>query len=164
MMVSSTDRARRPAAPALPRDGFTLIEILLVVALIATVAAIAVPMYFHSAEAARAARAIGDVRSISLEIGEYQARTGSYPDTLVDVGAGGLRDPWGNGYRYLNLTDPKNNGKARKDKNLVPLNTDYDLYSVGRDGITATPLTAKASQDDIVRANNGAFVGKGSDY
>ena len=55
-------------------------------------------------------------------------------------------------------------GDFRKDKNLNPLNTDYDLYSVGKEGATASALTAKSSRDDIVRANDGAFIGRGEDY
>jgi general secretion pathway protein G len=58
----------------------------------------------------------------------------------------------------------KGNGKARKDKFLVPINSDYDLYSDGQDGQSASPLTAKASQDDIVRAANGRYVGLASQF
>lgn len=54
-------------------------------------------------------------------------------------------------------------GKKRKDKSLYPLNTDYDLYSMGPDGKSQTPLTAKASRNDIVRAKNGAFIGWAAD-
>ncbi len=57
-----------------------------------------------------------------------------------------------------------NIGRARKDHNLVPINGDYDLYSVGADGKSAPALTAEVSQDDLVRANNGAFVGFARDY
>jgi general secretion pathway protein G len=57
-----------------------------------------------------------------------------------------------------------NRGQMRKDRNLVPINTDFDLYSMGKDGETVMPLTTPKSQDDIVRASNGAFVGLGSDY
>jgi general secretion pathway protein G len=52
----------------------------------------------------------------------------------------------------------------RKDRNLVPINTDFDLYSMGPDGASAAPLTAAASQDDVVRANNGSFIGQAKDY
>ena len=52
----------------------------------------------------------------------------------------------------------------RKDKKLVPLNSDYDLYSMGPDGESKPPLTAKASKDDIVRANDGEFVGLAERY
>ena len=46
----------------------------------------------------------------------------------------------------------------------VPLNTDYDLYSMGRDGKSKTPLTASESHDDIVRALDGEFVGLASEF
>ena len=77
-----------------------------------------------------------------------------------------MQDPWGNPYQYLNLSDPKLKGKgqARKDHNLVPINSDFDLYSMGKDGASVSPLTAKASRDDIVRANNGRFIGRAKDY
>ena len=53
---------------------------------------------------------------------------------------------------------------VRKDKNLHPLNTDFDLYSLGRDGDSKLPLTAATSRDDILRANNGAFIGRAENY
>ena len=52
----------------------------------------------------------------------------------------------------------------RKDRFLVPINSCYDLYSMGKDGQSVPPLTAKASWDDIVRANDGAFVGLAWQY
>jgi general secretion pathway protein G len=53
---------------------------------------------------------------------------------------------------------------VRKDRNTHPINTDFDLYSKGRDGKTNYPLTAEASQDDIIRANNGGYLGLASHY
>ena len=35
---------------------------------------------------------------------------------------------------------------------------------MGKDGASIGPLTAKASLDDIVRANNGQFIGLAADY
>jgi hypothetical protein len=60
--------------------------------------------------------------------------------------------------------DKSEKGKPRKDHQLHPINCDYDLYSMGKDGKTAAPLTAKISQDDIIRANNGGYVGLVSNY
>jgi general secretion pathway protein G len=57
-----------------------------------------------------------------------------------------------------------NVGQLRKDHNLVPINTDFDLYSVGRDGLSVAPLTAPRSRDDVVRGNNGAYIGLGENY
>jgi general secretion pathway protein G len=55
-------------------------------------------------------------------------------------------------------------GQARKDRFLVPINTDFDLYSVGRDGESVASLAAVKSRDDVVRAANGAFIGLASKF
>jgi general secretion pathway protein G len=44
------------------------------------------------------------------------------------------------------------------------VSTDFDLYSMGKDGKSVAPFTAQASQDDVVRANDGAFVGLVANY
>jgi general secretion pathway protein G len=150
------DRWRETAA-------FTLVEILIVLALIATLAGIGIPMYYRSLDKARRTRAIADIKNIALTITTTFVETGAYPATLAEVNCA-INDPWGRPYEYLVLAGTKNNGNARKDKNLVPLNTDFDLYSSGPDGRTTSPLTAKISQDDIVRANNGGFIGVATDY
>lgn len=49
--------------------------------------------------------------------------------------------------------------KPRKDRFLHPINSDYDLYSRGKDGESVEPLTAQKSHDDVIRANDGAFIG-----
>ncbi len=75
-------------------------------------------------------------------------------------------DPWGHPYRYLPFDSgiPGWQGERRKDKNLVPINSKFDLYSCGADGDSKPPLTAKASRDDIVYANDGGYIGPASDY
>jgi general secretion pathway protein G len=70
-------------------------------------------------------------------------------------------DPWGYPYVYRPVTGP---GGARKDKFMVPLNTDFDLYSVGADGESVAPLSAARSKDDIIRALNGGWVGLASNF
>jgi general secretion pathway protein G len=50
-------------------------------------------------------------------------------------------------------------GRPRKDRFLHPINSDYDLYSMGKDGESVEPLTAQKSHDDVIRANDGRFVG-----
>jgi general secretion pathway protein G len=47
---------------------------------------------------------------------------------------------------------------------MVPINTDFDLYSMGRDGQSLAPLAAPTSRDDVVRAANGAFIGLASKF
>ncbi len=74
------------------------------------------------------------------------------------------KDPWGRPYVFLNIIDDQpNKDAARKDGILNPLNTVYDPYSQGEDGDSKGPLNAKASRDDIVRANNGSHIGLGED-
>jgi len=148
------------------RFGFTLIEIMVVIAIIGTVSAITIPPYMSYRNRALIAETIAEMSTIEIDIGEFMVENGELPDSLNDLGLGDLKDPWGNPYEYLRIAggNLKGKGKLRKDHSLVPVNTDYDLYSKGKDGKSSTPFTAKASQDDIVRANDGWFIGLVSDY
>lgn len=150
------------------RSGFTFIELILAIAIVGVLSAIALPAYNNYREKALITRCIADIRMIELEIKDYVARNSRYPDgdDLSVLGHPPLNDPWGHPYQYLNIADDpgKGKGKYRKDRFLVPLNSDYDLYSMGPDGKTVPPLTAKASEDDIVRANDGQYVGVAEDY
>ena len=144
--------------------GFTLVELMITLAILAVLASIAYVAYNGYTEAARISSAIKQINVMSLVINDYKLEYGHFPDSLQDIGMASMEDPWGNPYHYLNIETATNPGQVRKDHNLVPLNTDYDLYSSGKDGISRPPLTAAASHDDIVRANNGGFVGLASDY
>jgi general secretion pathway protein G len=53
---------------------------------------------------------------------------------------------------------------VRKDRFLAPINTDFDLYSMGPDGESRPQLNAKPSRDDIVRAANGGFFGPAEEF
>ena len=144
--------------------GFTLIELLITMAIIFTVSAIAVPNLMAALDHARIARAVGDIRTIGDQIQGYGIINKTYPNSLADVGYGDNLDPWGNPYQYLNFADAKGKGKMRKDRFLVPINSNFDLYSMGKDGDSVSPLTAKASQDDVVWANDGGYIGLASDF
>lgn len=145
--------------------GLTLIELLLALAAVALLVAIAYPSYLQYIERSRNAQAMADIAAIEQAIARYRIQSnGALPNSLSQIGKGELNDPWGNPYRYTRITSATPPGQLRKDKNLVPINTDYDLYSMGADGASRGPLTAKTSRDDIVRANNGDFVGLASDY
>jgi len=154
---------RLPAEKACCR-GFTLIELLIVIAIIFTLVAIGTPIYGTALNKAKVARAIGDIRTISTEIGSYQLFNKNLPLSLADVGKENVLDPYGNPYEYLNFSTAKGKGNFRKDRFLVPLNSDYDLYSKGPDGDSVPPLTAAKSRDDIIRANDGGFIGPASEY
>lgn len=144
--------------------GLTLIELLLGVAIVSVLVAVAVPMYADYRERVRVAQAIADLRVLAVLINNYHLDARAYPGNLGAVGNAGKLDPWGQPYVYLNLQDAKTKGQARKNKNLVPINSDFDLYSVGKDGDSTPPLTAQTSRDDVIRANDGRYYGLGSDY
>jgi general secretion pathway protein G len=59
---------------------------------------------------------------------------------------------------------PQSSGGSRKDRFGVSLNTDFDLYSMGKDRSSTDSLATPSSYDDILRANDGAFVGLASDF
>jgi general secretion pathway protein G len=146
-------------------QGYTLIELAIVVGLVATLAAIGVPVYQSYLDRARITTAQSDISILQLKIQVYQEEDGKLPSNLSDV-KWDKPDPWGHPYEYLNFAEagPGWKGKARKDKFLVPLNSTYDLYSNGKDGQSKPPLTVKISKDDIIRANDGAFIGLASMY
>ena len=144
-------------------EGFTLLEVLLVLAIVGILMTLAAGGYADYMEDVRNDRAVVEMRVLEARLQQYYADYARFPGSLDDIG-GAPVDPWGNPFQYLNIQTVKGKGKVRKDKNLVPLNSDYDLYSMGADGKTATPLTAKASRDDIVRAANGGFIGLAANY
>ena len=145
-------------------SGFSAIELMLAIAIIAVLALVAVPSYSAYVERTRVAQATTDIRAINALISRYYQDQHDYPDSLAQVGGGGRLDPWGQPYAYHVLRTAADLSSARKDKNLVPINSDYDLYSVGKDHASRPPLLARQSRDDVVRANDGAFVGLASSY
>jgi general secretion pathway protein G len=230
-----------PALPVLygiERDGFTFIELLIVIAIIGILAAISVTSYNSYREKIKITSCVLGIGVIQKSIVVYYAETGKYPADLSEIGMDSMKDPWGNHYQYFRIANPtgssietgtgngngtgtgtgtgnsgstgtgnssssgSGNGKGgsgnssgsggsgsgnsgtansgsgsngnsanagiiaecRKDRNLVPINTDYDLYSMGADGKSVPPLTAMASRDDIIRANDGQYIGLASRY
>jgi general secretion pathway protein G len=122
------------------RQGFTLVELLVVMIIIAALAAVIVPRVFARAEQGRRAKAIADINSLETALDSYAADNGSYPTSeqglqaLVEAPTAAPeaknwngpylkkaipKDPWGGDYLY---TSPGVH------------NVDYDIVSYGRDG------------------------------
>jgi general secretion pathway protein G len=141
----------------------TLMELMTAVVIAGLLAAVGIPSYTAFANRAKVAVAIADIGAISGMLYRWQLATRDFPETLANAGLDGRIDPWGNPYEYLKI-DTAKTGQVRRDRNLRPINTDFDLYSRGPDGQTQTQLQGAKAQDDIVRANNGQFIGPASDY
>jgi general secretion pathway protein G len=138
--------------------GFTLLEIVVALAVIGVLASIALPAYQNYQESARVKQAKEQIMMLSVKIAQYHLDMEKYPDSLADINEAAMLDPWGNPYQYTDLTQNGSTGKARKDHNLVPLNSDFDLYSMGKDGKSVGPVLAPVSQDDVLRAFDGKFI------
>ncbi len=146
---------------------WTLVELLLILSILGTLTAIAVPVYTNYMDKINNNHALADIREIESKIVAYQVEHGSPPDTFPQIGLNNPLDPWGKPYEYLRILGVDKNkikGKRRKDRFMVPITSDFDLYSMGKDVTSTPPLTAKASRDDIVRANNGGYVGPASEF
>jgi general secretion pathway protein G len=144
--------------------GFSIFEVAVVLAIGGIILAITVPAVQTYIDRTRVAQSIVDIGQMSSTIKQYARSKGAFPDSLADVTLDTRADPWGRPYQYFNLVTSKGNGQARKDKKLNPLNSDYDLYSIGADGDSASQLTNAKSRDDVVRARDGGFIGLASDF
>ena len=128
------------------QTGFTLIEIMVVVVILAILASVVVPKIMDRPDEARIAKAKQDVRAVESALGLYKLDNFVYPTTDQGLEAlvtkpsgspepknykkGGYvksvpKDPWGNEYKYLN---PGVHG-------------DIDVFSLGPD--------MQPSDDDI---------------
>lgn len=145
---------------------FTLIEIMIVLAVIGALSAIAIPNYQAYVERSRVAKAVMEISMIAGSLKMYWEDARQYPASLTAVVNPVPIDPWGNPYQYLaiDISPAPNRGAVRKDKNLNPLNSDFDLYSMGKDGRSVKPLTGAHARDDVVRADNGRFTGLAADH
>ena len=145
--------------------GYTLVEMMIALTILAVISSISTVSYNQYIEATNNAAAASQIRALAFIINSYGDESGVYPQSLNDIDNQNLLDPWGNPYQYLNIQTTRGSmGSVRKDRNLVPLNTNFDLYSNGKDGQSRPPLTAPVSDDDIIYANDGGYIGIAKDY
>lgn len=128
----------RHPVPSGPRRAFTLIEILVVVAVIAILATLVAPNVFQHVGAAKETTAKSQIEILGAALDAYRLHVGRYPTTAEGLGALWSRpagvaswrgpylrkaapvDPWGNPYLY------ESPGTVNRES--------YDLLSLGADG------------------------------
>lgn len=120
------------------QGGFTLIELVVVIVILAILAAVIVPRFFGRTEDAKISNAITTIKTLDESISMYNADTGNFPQSLdalitnpqikgwngpyLKNQASVPPDPWGHPYAY----------KIPGDNNR-----DYDIMSAGPDGKNA---------------------------
>ena len=91
------------------RRGFTLIEVLTVIAIIALLAALVLGLAGHAQKTAAKKKATSEISQLESFIGAYQAQYGQVPPTKEELSRAlgeahhplaSLGDPWGNPYEY----------------------------------------------------------------
>lgn len=156
--LGASRRARRHSA-------FTLIEMTAAMVVISALTGIALPRLHRVLEQAKIVQAVGEIQTMLTEIGNLE----DLPTSLAAIKRASFRDPWGNLYVYYKFPPDPLNGNAppagaRRDRFLVPVNSKFDLYSIGKDGKTAVAFTANDARDDVVCASDGAYVGLASKF
>lgn len=67
------------------QKGFTLVELMAVIAIIGVLVAIAVPRYVDATKEAKVAKVQADLSSIDSAISMYYAANGTYPTAMTDL-------------------------------------------------------------------------------
>lgn len=94
------------------RSGFTLIELVIVIAILGILAGIAIPRFMEAQEDARGAKFLADMRTIASAANMYVVKNGTYPNTY---------DPW--------FEVPKNGTQSQKNTNLAGTNFAKDYFA-----------------------------------
>jgi general secretion pathway protein G len=103
-MLLTTVRDARRSATATRRAAFTLLEVLIVVAILVILASAASIALFRYLEDAKVGRAKTDMRVIELAYKKYYAEKGTWPENIQQIAPqleqdqAGLIDPWGGIY------------------------------------------------------------------
>ena len=149
----------RPVEILSARSGFTLVELIVVAAILGILATMAIPALNNYVKITKTKRTIADIRTFDKAITAYIIEKNSLPTTLTDIGMANQKDPWGRPYHYQDLAAPGPPVALKYSITGDPLNSDYDFYSCGADGACSAVFDA-SSADDIVRAQNGVFAGE----
>jgi prepilin-type N-terminal cleavage/methylation domain-containing protein len=144
--------------------GFTLVELIVVVAILGILIMVGIPSYNQYVNRTKNARAMSEISILSTEIAAYTSDNGgTNPDDLGKINRAAYKDPWKNEYIYNNFKDLATTPPLYDSISPLPLNQDFDIYSRGVDGASAQVGNGSTTIDDIIRSNDGAFIGLRAD-
>ncbi len=121
------------------KKGFTLIELMIVVAIIGILAAVAIPAYSNYTKRAKASEITNAMGAVGSAMIEYYSDKGEWPEPINTIA--GIRDTLGVTvpYGYLNVEDEE--GGMTTNKNVITATVDatkLDLTSAEGNSCTIT--------------------------
>ena len=135
--------------------GFSLIELLIVVAVIGLISAIAIPNLITAIQRARQTRSMADLKTIARAVSLYEQDSAGFPIETSLVNVENLRSSL-QGY----MGDFKATDGWRRPFMYISDGRNYTLISYALDGVASLPYTTgpiHLLEDDIV-LSNGIFV------
>lgn len=138
--------------------GFTLIELIMVMAILGVLSSLAYSSFYGVKNRTMLARAQSEIRNIEKDIYAFASEKGSYPASLSDINRQEDLDPWGNRYVYVPDGNPASDPVGNRMAFGRRINTDFDLYSKGGNGVSTDNLDSDESADDVVRGGEGSFT------
>ena len=129
--------------------GFTLVELMVVIIILAVLTGIAIPSYLALRNRARIQATRSELQNIATAISVYEADMEDWPDALADLEA---NDSSGTGPYMANVPSQDAWGELYQYAADAPAAGDYRLYSFGPDQTDDT-----GADDDIVIVN-GVFT------
>jgi general secretion pathway protein G len=119
-----------------PQRGFTLLELLVVLLIIALLASYVGPKMFDRLELAKVQTAQGQMKSLADALNQYRLDNGNYPDETLGLAALTTRpanvNNWQGPYVKTLPPDPWNKPYLYKNPGTPP--NDAEIISLGRDG------------------------------
>ena len=122
------------------------------------------PFTFVTPQEPQDMEGVGGWAGLSAQRGLTASITSALPRTPTDTEVADLTSVIASTPTFSIFTSVPTEATRRRDRYMYPLNTDYDLFSLGPNGRTAVSLGESVGQDDVIRAHNGGFFGLASEY